>query len=104
MTQPIAAFGQLTCGSFLFRCLAALLVFALPADASEAPGLLDPPAYVGSAACASCHEDATRAWTGSDHQLAWTDPGPETVLGDFDNAEFTNGGVTTRFLSAWIIL
>lgn len=82
--------------------LAALVLLALalrPVAAAEAPATLDPPAYVGSEACVGCHTGAAAAWQGSDHQLAWTLPGPDTVLGDFDAAEFTHGGVTTRFLT-----
>ncbi len=45
----------------------------------------------------TCHEDEARAWTGSHHDWAWTLPGPDTVLGDFDDAEFEHHGVTTRF-------
>ena len=69
--------------------LAALLLFtAGPLAAAD---------YVGSAACADCHDAEHAAWTGSYHQLAWTLPAPATVLGDFDEATFTHAGVTTRF-------
>ena len=57
------------------------------------------PAYLGSEACADCHKDETAAWSGSHHQLAWTPPDASHVLGDFDNAEFTLNGVTTRFFT-----
>jgi hypothetical protein len=55
------------------------------------------PAFVGSGACSGCHEAEHAAWAGSHHNLAWTEPGPDTVLGDFDDAVFTHAGVTTRF-------
>lgn len=57
-----------------------------------------PPTFVGSAVCADCHVAETEAWRGSHHQLAWTGPSPDTVLGDFDDARFDHGGVETRFL------
>ncbi len=53
--------------------------------------------YVGRDACAECHEAATAAWTGSHHDLAMANAADETVLGDFDEASFTECGVTTRF-------
>ncbi|MCT8161387.1 multiheme c-type cytochrome [Pseudoruegeria sp. SHC-113] len=77
--------------SALFFCLAALPAFAQ----SDAPGSV--PAYVGSAACADCHEGETTAWQGSHHAKAWLPPTPGNVLGDFDNATFTLDGLTTRF-------
>lgn len=55
------------------------------------------PKYVGSAACADCHTDATEAWEGSHHAKAWTPTLPENILGDFDDTTFTQNGVTSRF-------
>jgi Tfp pilus assembly protein PilF len=54
-------------------------------------------AYTGSAACQGCHAEEYALWHGSDHDLAMQLPGPDTVLGDFDNASFTYNGITTRF-------
>ncbi|MHA1529851.1 MAG: cytochrome c3 family protein [Alphaproteobacteria bacterium] len=62
---------------------------------AQTPGTI--PGYVGSQTCAGCHESEERAWTGSHHALAWTQPGDTTVLGDFDNTVFEHKGVTTRF-------
>lgn len=53
--------------------------------------------YVGNAACAGCHQQASADWTDSHHDLAMQDATPETVLGDFDNATFDYFGVTTTF-------
>ena len=53
--------------------------------------------YVGNAACAGCHEQASADWTDSHHDLAMQDATPETVLGDFNNATFDYFGVTTTF-------
>ena len=44
-----------------------------------------------------CHADEHRNWQGSHHDLAMQLPGPDTVLADFNNAEFTYNGVTSRF-------
>ena len=55
------------------------------------------PGYLGSAACAECHTEATAAWQGSDHALAWTLPGETTVLGDFGDVTFEHGGRVSRF-------
>ena len=63
------------------------------AEAAEMPRV----AYAGSETCAECHKEAADAWSGSHHALAWTEPGPETVAGDFDDAEFEHHGVVTRF-------
>ena len=56
-----------------------------------------PPSYVGSQTCIECHQDIATAWQGSHHALAWTEPGEDTVLGDFDDAEHAHGGAVTRF-------
>ena len=53
--------------------------------------------YVGSAACAGCHQTETVAWRGSHHALAMQDATDATVLGDFADATFTHKGVTSRF-------
>ncbi|AVO39429.1 cytochrome c3 family protein [Pukyongiella litopenaei] len=57
----------------------------------------DRPAYVGSESCTGCHASEAEAWAGSHHALAWTRPGPDTVLGDFGDAEFSHDGMTARF-------
>jgi predicted CXXCH cytochrome family protein len=73
-------------------CLALFLAIAALAARAETP------AYVGSAACTSCHSGMDRDWAMSDHARAWTLPDETTVLGDFDNATFEHGGQLTRFL------
>ncbi len=47
--------------------------------------------------CFRCHAEETRAWRGSHHDLAMQEATDQTVLGDFDNAEFEHRGVLTRF-------
>ena len=53
--------------------------------------------FIGSEACAGCHQEAYRNWQGSHHDLAMQPANASTVLGDFDNREFTNQGVTSTF-------
>lgn len=53
--------------------------------------------HVGGTTCAACHADEAAAWAGSHHDLAMQTPTEAAVLGDFDDAEFEYGGVTTRF-------
>lgn len=59
----------------------------------------DPISFVGSEKCAPCHQEAYKAWQGSHHDLAMDLATEETVLGDFDNATFTDpyNQVTSRF-------
>ena len=60
---------------------------------------IDVPAatFVGRENCVDCHTDAYEKWLGSDHDNAMDIANEQTVLGDFDNAEFEHGGVTSRF-------
>ena len=53
--------------------------------------------FVGAAACASCHRREHDAWKGSQHALAMQPATERSVLGDFRNATFTDGAVTSRF-------
>lgn len=54
-------------------------------------------AFVGSAACRDCHRKEYDAWSTSHHRWAMAPATGETVLGDFSDAAFTHGGVTSRF-------
>jgi predicted CXXCH cytochrome family protein len=73
------------------------LVLAL-GGAAAAPLAAEPHAgFVGSPTCAGCHAAEAAAWQGSHHDHAMRSPGPESVLGDFEGAEFTAAGVSTRF-------
>ncbi len=46
--------------------------------------------YVGRERCVECHPEETELWSGSDHDMAMDVATDETVLGDFDDAEFTH--------------
>jgi hypothetical protein len=80
------------------RLVAALIAVAtafVPTALSAAEKTV--PDYVGSAACTACHTDAAADWAGSHHGLAWTAPGPETVVADFDGTAFDANGMSVRF-------
>ncbi len=53
--------------------------------------------FVGRKACISCHENQYKAWSGSHHDLAMDPATGKTVLGDFNNTNFENFGLTTTF-------
>lgn len=53
--------------------------------------------YVGAAVCAECHQAEFDRWKGSDHDLAMTLATPDTVLGNFDDAQIEAHGVKSRF-------
>ncbi len=90
--------------SFLLRrshwvvalCLACSFVRVFAAGAATAPDRA-PLRYVGSQACLTCHAAQGQAWQGSHHARAMQPANAQTVLGDFNNARFTNAGVTSRF-------
>jgi hypothetical protein len=54
-------------------------------------------AYVGAETCKGCHEAAYEAWRGSHHALAMQHASGQTVLGNFNDAKFSYGGVTSTF-------
>ena len=51
----------------------------------------------GVVSCAECHAEALQKWEESHHYHAMELPGPETVRQIFNNTEFINYGVTTKF-------
>ncbi len=53
--------------------------------------------YVGGTTCASCHANEQASWENSHHDLAMQEPTSESILGDFNNTEFTYAGVTSTF-------
>jgi len=70
------------------------LVAATPA---QSPIATPPATYVGAPACAGCHASESAAWQGSQHDLAMQEANAQSVLGDFDDTEFTYAGLTSRF-------
>jgi len=64
----------------------------------ETPALPRPePTFVGGANCTSCHAKEAQAWRGSHHDLAMQEASGAAVLGNFDNAKFTQAGITSTF-------
>ncbi len=54
--------------------------------------------HVGSAVCADCHTEQADAWAGSHHALAWTAPGPDTVVADFDGSSYQGADMSVQFV------
>ena len=54
------------------------------------------PGYTGLARCALCHTNLYSEWRRSLHSQAMGVPADSTVVGDFNDAEYTYGGVTSR--------
>lgn len=77
------------------RLLLVASIFVVPAMAAAQTATV--PSYVGSEQCTDCHTEAAAAWQGSHHALAWTLPGPDTIIADFDGTSFTHDGSTTEF-------
>ena len=55
------------------------------------------PGFVGSTECRDCHNREYDNWEGSHHDLAMDVANETSVLGDFNDAEFTLHGITSRF-------
>ena len=53
--------------------------------------------YVGQPVCGQCHQQAAERWRKSHHDLAMQPPTDVSVVGDFSNARFSYGGVTSTF-------
>ncbi|MEW5251415.1 tetratricopeptide repeat protein [Microbulbifer sp. 2201CG32-9] len=55
------------------------------------------PTYVGSDACIGCHRSQYAAWKNSHHDLAMQTADANSVLGNFEQAEFDYFGTLSRF-------
>lgn len=91
------------------RALITVVLLALGSagcDSSNAPRVelepvnTDSAEYVGSNQCAGCHAEIWQHWQGSHHQLAMAEPTPDTVFGDFADAELVHGKHRTLFQTA----
>ncbi len=54
-------------------------------------------AFVDNQQCLECHKDQAAQWQQSNHARSMAVATPQTVLGNFVNAEFRHQGVTSRF-------
>jgi predicted CXXCH cytochrome family protein len=72
---------------------------ALASEKQAAPSQpsSQPPTYVGSNTCASCHALQAKQWQRSHHDLAMQEPTEASVLGDFAGKRFSAGGETFTF-------
>jgi tetratricopeptide (TPR) repeat protein len=68
-----------------------------PSPPSAARAAEPAAAFVGEAACASCHAREAALWGGSHHQRAMQPASAATVLGDFRGARFDHAGVSSSF-------
>lgn len=68
---------------------ASALCFSLPALSADS--------YVGSEVCSDCHDSEYKDWQQSHHWHAMAVASEQSVLGDFNNSEFTYNGITSRF-------
>lgn len=57
------------------------------------------PSFIGTQKCGECHQTALASWKDSHHDLAMQPATEQTILGDFNNARFTDPttGFTSRF-------
>ena len=98
-TLRIAVFAAIA--AFAIGGLAFVLVnegrFALP-EALRSGSPAPAPAFVGSQACAGCHQTETALWKESQHKHAMQHATAASVLGNFDDASFDYFGVHSRFL------
>lgn len=53
--------------------------------------------YLGSETCAGCHQKEYKAWQTSQHAKAMQHADAKTVLGNFNNIDFTYNGITSTF-------
>jgi tetratricopeptide (TPR) repeat protein len=85
-----------------FRAIVAIAALTACGDRPE-PGEsgvespVAPLAFVGGKACEPCHVAEYELWKGSHHDLAMQVVNESTVLGDFNDAQFTHFGVTSSF-------
>lgn len=74
-----------------------LLLALIAAGAATSHGAAATPGYVGSAACAACHEEEMAAWRGSDHDRAMAAADESSVLGRFAGVDFVHRETRARF-------
>ena len=84
-------------GNVLIHSVLILSTLLLTGCGSESkPFDISQATYVGQAKCVDCHKEETQNWTNSHHDLAMQVATDETVLADFNNAELTHHGITSR--------
>ena len=56
-----------------------------------------PAAYVDNASCLECHQQQATQWQQSNHAKSMAVANSQSVLGNFNNAEFRHQGIASRF-------
>ncbi len=74
-----------------------LAAYVLAGRSDATTATLHADAYVGVEACVSCHQAEGDLWQELHHALAMQHATDTTVLGDFNDATFDKGGVTSTF-------
>ena len=83
---------------FMTLIIALILTITASTAAASLPKIeADADGYVGSQACAGCHQDQYQLWRDSHHDWAMKPATQESVLGDFNDSEFNHYGEKTRF-------
>lgn len=85
---------------FLHSCLLLLLLSPslLHASVAKEPALAATPAgYAAEGSCVGCHAEQAKAWKDSDHDWAMRPADASSVLGNFNDARFSEAGVEARF-------
>lgn len=82
------------------RARAVLVALAIGAalTACRVGGRGDAATFVGSTACADCHQAQYDGWRGSQHAIAMQEAKPGTVLARFDGTSVEEHGVRSTFL------
>ncbi len=80
----------------LFFLLAQLLQKD-PAQAPVSSRNIEKAQFVENETCRDCHVHQFAEWLGSHHEQSMKEANSETVVGDFDDAEMTHFGMTSRF-------
>jgi len=71
--------------------------FAVVKDSAPVAVAEKPATFVTTEKCKDCHKKEFDSWQGSHHDMAMAVADDTTVLGDFNDAEFSLHGVTSRF-------
>ena len=77
--------------------IAGALAWFATSNVSNQPQQPSQLSFVGSQACAGCHEAEAKLWQTSQHRHAMEHAAEQSVRGDFNDATFEYGGARSRF-------
>jgi predicted CXXCH cytochrome family protein len=95
--SAIAAFPGRLMWAAALAAVALLVAAGLVFHVQSESGISLKASFVGSQACAGCHEAQGKSWSISQHKVAMQHATDQTVLGDFKDAGFDYFGVRSRF-------